>query len=153
MVRSCEGFQRFGNFSHKPAAEMQTIWASCPFDQRGLDSVGPFSIGPGQKIFLLVSVDYFSKWVEAEPLAKIIEGAVLNFIWKNIMCRFGLPRNLISDNGRQFQGIKIMEWCAEMKIRQTFTSVAYPQSNEQTEVTNRMIVRSLQDRLYGVGKD
>ncbi|XP_073137059.1 uncharacterized protein [Henckelia pumila] len=59
-------------------------------------------MGPGQKNFLLVAVDYFSKWVEAEPLAKITEGAVLGFIWKNIVYRFGLPQKLISDNGRQF---------------------------------------------------
>ncbi|XP_073138233.1 uncharacterized protein [Henckelia pumila] len=77
VVKTCEGCQRFGNFSRKPAAELQTVWASCPFDQWGMDIVGPLPPGPGQKKFLLVAVDYFSKWVEAEPLAKITEEAVL----------------------------------------------------------------------------
>ncbi|XP_073129088.1 uncharacterized protein [Henckelia pumila] len=71
-----------------------------------------------QKKFLLVAVDYFSKWVEAEPLARITEEAVLGFIWKNIVCRFGLPRKLVSDNGRQFQGKKIKDWCTEMMVKQ-----------------------------------
>ena len=52
--------------------------------------------------FLVVGIDYFTKWVEAEPLAKITKQNVKNFIWKNIVCRFGVPRVLISDNGRQF---------------------------------------------------
>ncbi|XP_073131616.1 uncharacterized protein [Henckelia pumila] len=60
IVSVCEGCQRFGNFSHKPASELQEVWASCTFDQWVLDIVGPFPLGPGQKKFLLVAVDYFS---------------------------------------------------------------------------------------------
>ncbi|XP_073120757.1 uncharacterized protein [Henckelia pumila] len=119
----------------------------------GLDIVGPFPQARAHKKFLLVKVDYFSKWVDAEALAKIIEGEVMKFLWKNIVCRFGLPMKLVSDNGRQFQGHKLTDWCAEMGIKQAFTSVAYPQSNGQTEVTNRTLVRSLQARLYGMGRD
>ncbi|KAL0456474.1 UNVERIFIED_CONTAM: hypothetical protein Slati_0986600 [Sesamum latifolium] len=69
----------------------------------GMDIVGPFPLAPGQKKFLLVAIDYFTKWVEAEPVACITEGEVMKFIWKNIICRFGLPRELISDNAQQFQ--------------------------------------------------
>ncbi|XP_073130111.1 uncharacterized protein [Henckelia pumila] len=89
------------------------LWPTLQQDARqwGMDIVGPFLTGPGQKKFLLVAVDYFSKWVEVEPLEKITEEAVLGFIWKNIVCRFGLPRKLVSDNGRQFQGKKIKDWC------------------------------------------
>ncbi|XP_075499285.1 uncharacterized protein LOC142537674 [Primulina tabacum] len=67
--------------------------------------------------------------------------------------RYGIPRKLISDNGRQFQGKKITSWCHEMKIIQSFTSVAYPQANGQTEVTNRILVKALKTRLHGKGKD
>ncbi|XP_073035281.1 uncharacterized protein [Primulina eburnea] len=63
------------------------------------------------------------------------------------------PRRLISDNGRQFQGKGITSWCQEMKITQSFTSVAYPQANGQTEVVNRIIVQALKARLQGKGKD
>ena len=49
--------------------------------------------------FLVVGIDYFTKWVEVEPLTKIAQQNVKNFVWKNIVCKFGLPRILISDNG------------------------------------------------------
>ncbi|XP_075473930.1 uncharacterized protein LOC142504983 [Primulina tabacum] len=110
IVRACEDCQYHSNFQHSPATPMRPIWASCPFDQWGMDIV------------------------EAEPLAKITEQKVLKFLWKNIVCRFGVPRRLISDNGRQFQGKGITSWCREMKITQYFTSVAYPQANGQKEV-------------------
>ncbi|XP_075481083.1 uncharacterized protein LOC142521779 [Primulina tabacum] len=100
-----------------------------------------------------MAVDYFSKWVEAEPLAKITEEEVMKFLLKNIVCRFGIPRRLFSDNGRQFQRKKIMSLCQEMKITQSFTSVPYPQANSQTEVTNRVIVQAIKVRLHGRGKD
>ncbi|XP_075499328.1 uncharacterized protein LOC142537719 [Primulina tabacum] len=153
LVQICEGCQHHSNFSYSPATLMKPIWASCPFDQWGMDIVGPFPVARAQKKFLLVAVDYFSKWVEAEPLAKITEQEVLKFLWKNILCRFGVPRRIISDNGRQFQGKGITSWCQEMKITQSFTSVAYPQANGQTEVVNRVIVQALKARLQGKGKD
>ncbi|XP_073313463.1 uncharacterized protein [Primulina huaijiensis] len=73
LVQKCKGCQHHYNFQHRPAADMQPVSASCPFDQWGLDIVGPFPIARAQKKFFLVAVDYFSKRVEAEPLAKIAE--------------------------------------------------------------------------------
>ncbi|KAL0431404.1 UNVERIFIED_CONTAM: hypothetical protein Sradi_0766400 [Sesamum radiatum] len=101
----------------------------------------------GQRKFLLVAIDYFTKWVEAEPMARITEGEVMKFIWKNIVCHFGIPKEIISDNGRQFQGRRIQEWCQGMHIRQRFTTVAHPQANEQVEVTNRILVQGIKRRL------
>ncbi|XP_075499106.1 uncharacterized protein LOC142537480 [Primulina tabacum] len=147
VVQACEGCQRHSNFQHSPDTLMKLIWASCPFDQWGMDIVGPFPIVWAQKKFLLVAVDYFFKWVEAEPLAKITEQEVLKFLWMNIVCRFGVRRRPISDNGRHFQGKEITSWCWEMKITQSFTSVSYPQANGQTEVVNRVIVQALKTRL------
>ncbi|KAL0458425.1 UNVERIFIED_CONTAM: hypothetical protein Slati_0469700 [Sesamum latifolium] len=108
---------------------------------------GTIPLAPGQKKFLLVAIDYFTKWVEAEPLARITEGKVMKFIWKNFVCRFGLPRELISDNSRQFQGRRIQDWCAGLHIKQRFTSVSHPQANGQVEVTNRILVQGIKKRL------
>ncbi|KAL0448825.1 UNVERIFIED_CONTAM: hypothetical protein Slati_1438900 [Sesamum latifolium] len=111
----------------------------------------PFPSGRRPEKFLLVAVDYFTKWVEAETLARITEGEVMKFIWKNIICRFGIPREIISDNGRQFQGRKIQEWCQGLRIKQRFTTVAHPQANGQVEVTNRILVQGIKRRLERVG--
>ena len=64
--------------------------------------MGPLLQGKRQMKFLLVAIDYFTKWVEAEALATITEVKVQNFVWKNIVCRFGIPRTIILDNGHQF---------------------------------------------------
>ena len=59
----------------------------------------------GKRKFLLMGTDYFTKWIEAEPLAKITEGNVEKVVWQNIITRFGVPYCIISDNGAQF-GLK-----------------------------------------------
>ncbi|KAL2224041.1 UNVERIFIED_CONTAM: hypothetical protein Sindi_3052700 [Sesamum indicum] len=112
-----------------------------------MDLVGPFPQAAGQRKFLIVAVDYFTKWVEAELLAKISEKEVIKFLWKNIICRFGIPRAIISDNGTQFSENKLKDWCKGLGIKQFFTSVNNPQANGQTEVTNRMILQHLKTRL------
>ncbi|XP_042437008.1 uncharacterized protein LOC122022972 [Zingiber officinale] len=150
-VSTCLSYQKYHNLSHRPTEEMNTSAVSCPFDQWGLDIVGPFPMATSQRKFLLVVVDYFSKWVEVEPLARITEQMVKKFIWQHLICRFGIPRWLISDNGRQFVSQQLREWCEGYGIQQTFTSMAYPQSNGQAEVSNREILRILQVQLDHVG--
>ena len=81
---------------------MMTISSPWLFAQWGIDIMGPLPQGKRQMKFLLVAIDYFTKWVEAEALATITETKVQNFVWKNIVCRFGILRTIISDNGRQF---------------------------------------------------
>ena len=87
---------------------MMALW---PFAQWGLDILGPFPTGIKQMKFLMVRLDYFTKWVEAETLAKIRQQNVKNFVWKNIVCRFGVLRILVSDNGRQFDNTPFRDFC------------------------------------------
>ena len=60
--------------------------------------MGPFLIAVRQLKFLVVRIDYFTKWMEAEALATITENNIRSFVWKNIICRYGIPRMLVSDN-------------------------------------------------------
>lgn len=126
LVRKCKVCQKHGPLIHVPAADMIFASLPCPFAQWGIDIMGPFDKTSGQRLFLVVAVDYFTKWLEAEPLTRITEGEMMKFIWKSICCRFGLPRVLITDNGTQFKGAEITEWCAQMGIKQQFTVVAHP---------------------------
>ena len=61
---------------------------------------------------LVVGIDYFTKWVEAEPLVGITQQNVKNFVWKSILCRFGVPRVLVSDNGRRSEERRVGKECA-----------------------------------------
>ena len=79
-----------------------SISSPWPFSTWRINIIGPLPLGKRQVKFLLVAIDYFTKWVEAEPLAVINENKIQTFVWKNIICRFGIPRMIISDNGRQF---------------------------------------------------
>ena len=82
--------------------KMTTINSPWLFAQWGIDIVCPLPQGKKQVKFLLVAIDYFTKWVEAEALAIITEAKIQNFVWKNIVCRFSIPRTIISGNGCQF---------------------------------------------------
>ena len=100
------------------------------------DIIGPIPQGKRQVKFLLVAIDYFTKWVEAKALATIIEVKVQNFMWKNIVYRFGIPRTIISDNGRQVDSQGFTDFCSRLGIKNQFPSPNHPQANGQTEVTN-----------------
>ena len=86
--------------------------------------------------FLVVGIDYFMKWVEAETLATIMEKNVRSFIWSFIICRFGIPRVLVSDNGKQFDNDSFRDFCSQLGIRNHYSSLAHPQVNGQVKVTN-----------------
>ena len=58
--------------------------------------MGPFPLGKKQLGLLIVAIDYFTKWVEAEPMMVITKAKVISFVWKNIICRFGVPHVIIS---------------------------------------------------------
>ncbi|KAL0437651.1 UNVERIFIED_CONTAM: protein NYNRIN [Sesamum radiatum] len=103
LVNKCERCQKHATLIHQPNEPLNVMLSPCTFSQLGIDIVGPVPLAPGQKKFLLVAIDYFTKWVEAEPLARITQGKVMKFIWRNIICRFGLPRELISDIADNFK--------------------------------------------------
>ena len=72
--------------------------APWPFAQWELDIIGPFPTTVRQLKFLVVGIDYFTKWVEAEALATITEKNVRSFVWKNIIYKYSIPRILVLDN-------------------------------------------------------
>ena len=112
-----------------------------------MDILDPFSPATGQRKFLLVAIDYFTKWVEAEPLAHITEQKVENFFRKSIICRYGLPHTLITDNGRQFDNQAFRRFYEDYHIKHRFTSVGHPQTNGVAEITNQTILKELKTRL------
>ena len=76
-----------------------------------MDIVGKFTPAPERLVFLLVATDYFTKWVEAVALSQVQEPQVIDFVWKHIVCRFGLPQEIVCDNGSQFIGRKFRKFC------------------------------------------
>ena len=90
---------------------------------------GPFSKALRQLKFLVVDIDYFTKWVEAEALATIAEKNIRSFVWRNIICKYGILRVLVSDNGKQFNNNALRDFCSELGIKNHYSSPAHPQAN------------------------
>ncbi|GJX60221.1 reverse transcriptase domain-containing protein [Tanacetum coccineum] len=110
LIRACQDCQ-----VHKPVLtnlqqKLTPITSLWPFYKWGIDIAGPFLEGPGKVKFLIVVIDYFTKWIEAKPLATITRNQIKKFVWENIVCRFGLPGEIISDNGKQFQDNPFKDW-------------------------------------------
>ena len=80
----------------------------------------------GNKTYLLVGTDYFTKWVETEPLANVRDVDVKRFIRKNIVTRFEVPHTLISDNGLQFDSKAFRQYCSDLGIKNRYSTPAYP---------------------------
>ena len=78
---------------------------------------------------MLVGTDYFTKWVEAEPLVNIRDVDAKKFLWKNIVTHFKVPNTLISDNGLQFDRKSFRRYCGELGITNRYSTLAYPQRN------------------------
>jgi transposase InsO family protein len=97
--------------------------------------------------FLVVAVDYFTKWAEAEALAAITTANIITFLWKSVVCRFGIPHAFVTDNGKHFDCEPFRKWCSELCIRNHYASVLSPKANGQVEAANKTLVKTLKKKL------
>ena len=88
-------------------------------------------------------MDYFTKWVEGEPLVNIKDMDSKKFVRKNIVTRFGVPRTLFSDNSLQFDSKSFRRYYCDLRITNRYSTPAYPQGNGQAEIINKVIVNEL----------
>ena len=88
--------------------------------------MGPFLIAVRQLKFLIVGIDYFTKWEEVEALATIIENNVQSFVWRYINCKYGIPKVLVLDNGKQFDNDSFPDFCSQLGIKNHYSSPAHP---------------------------
>ena len=146
-AQCCKQCQQHADWHKAPPEELRSIYSPWPFNTRGIDILGPFPLAIRQMKYLIVAIEYFTKWIEAEPVAQITAQKVQHFVWKNIVCRFGVPRRLVSDNGTQFASQQLGKLCAEVGVKQVFASVEHLQTNGQVESANRVLLRGLKRRL------
>ncbi|GJT17614.1 reverse transcriptase domain-containing protein [Tanacetum coccineum] len=110
LIQACQDCQVHKPVPRNPQQKLSLITSPWLFYKWGIDIAGPFSEGPGKVKFLIVVIDYFTKWIEAKPVATITGSQIKKFMWDNIVCRFGLPGEIISDNGKQFQDNPFKDW-------------------------------------------
>jgi hypothetical protein len=131
---------------------LQSILEVEVFDCWGIDFVGPFP-SPYSNEYILVAVDYVSKWVEAIASPKADSKTVVKFLKKNIFTRFGTPRVLISDGGSHFCNTQLAKALDHYGVKHKVASPYHPQTNGQTEVSNREAKRILEKTVSTSRKD
>ena len=152
FVSTCDKCQRMGNISRKDEPPMHPILEVELFDLWGIDFMGPFPASYNN-LYILLAVDYVSKWVEAIPTRTNDAKVVAQFLRSNIFSRFRTPRALITDNGTHFCNKVIDKVFQKYGVRHR-TSLAYhPQSNGQAEVSNREIKYILEKTVNSSRKD
>ncbi|XP_026432335.1 uncharacterized protein LOC113329709 [Papaver somniferum] len=129
--------------------EGMEILKALHYEDAGNHSGGPFIPGTGQKRYLIVGTDYFTKWAEVKAVQHIRDKYIFTFIFENIIYRFGIPAQLVSDNGKQFEGENIKMLLNAFKIQSGKSSHLYPQSNGQEEATNKKIADTVKKKLEG----
>ncbi|GJZ44290.1 reverse transcriptase domain-containing protein [Tanacetum coccineum] len=134
-IRKCKDCQIHRPVPREPQQPLTPITAPWPFYKWGIDIAGPFSEGPGKVKFLIVA------------MATISGTQVKKFVWNDIVCRFGLPGEIISDNSKQFSSDPFKDWCGKLNIMQRFASVKHPQSNGLVERANRSLGEGIKVRL------
>jgi hypothetical protein len=95
--------------------------------------LGPLPPAQGNLRYVVVAVEYFSKWIEAKPLATISSATVQKFFWLNIVCRFGVPKAITVDNGTQFDAETFKDFCDQIGTKIHFASIRHSKSNRLVE--------------------
>ncbi|WJZ83124.1 hypothetical protein VitviT2T_002831 [Vitis vinifera] len=143
FVRRCPECQRHGDLIHVPPSELHALTSPWPFSVWGIDIIGKISpkSSNGHE-FILVAIDYFTKWVEAASYAKLTSTRVDSFIRSHIICRYGVPHELISDRGAHFRA-EVETLLQKYGIQHHRSSAYMPQTNGAVEATNKNIKRIL----------
>ncbi|MCO5603134.1 hypothetical protein L7F22_057281 [Adiantum nelumboides] len=136
--RSCHNCQVNGN-KKLLYGPRQAVIANGPFEKWGIDAMGPLPRTANGKLYILVAIDYMTRWVEAQSVAKVNEKTVSKFVYTHICCRFGTPLEIVSDNGPGFRRGLLTEVCEELKISHRHSTPYYPQSNGLVEKANGII--------------
>lgn len=96
---------------------MAIIFSPWPFDKWSVNLIGPPLKGRESANFAIIAINYFTKWVEAKPLAKIMEVNTFMFLWNNILCRFEIFHSIVFNNGKQFDNKKVKDLGDELRIK------------------------------------
>jgi transposase InsO family protein len=129
------------------AQELQTIPLTWPFAVWGLNILGLLPRAQGGYHYLYIAIDKFTKWVEVEPVRTIPSRSAVKFI-QGLVCHFGVPNRIITDNGSQFTSGLFREYYISVGIKICFASIAYPRSNGQAERANAEIHEGLKTRSF-----
>ncbi|WKA03771.1 hypothetical protein VitviT2T_021860 [Vitis vinifera] len=152
FVQRCPECQIHGDLIHVPPSELYALTSPWPFSVWGIDIIGKISPKSSSGYeFILVAIDYFTKWVEAALYARLTSAGVASFIRSHIIYRYGVPHELISNRGVHFRA-EVDALVHRYGIRHHRWSAYRPQTNGVVEATNKNIKRILR-RMVETSRD
>ena len=151
-VKLCDRCQKIGNISSRNEMPLKGIMVVQIFDVWGIDFMGPFPQSFGN-LYILLAVDYVSKWVQAVACPGNDTTTVVSFLQKYILSRFGTPRTIISDGGSHFANKIFSKLMSRYGIKHIKSLAYHPQTNGQAEIYNREIKRILEKTVSSSRKD
>ena len=144
-VRKCHKCQVYSDKINAPPAPLFNMTSPWPFAMWGIDVIGPINPKASNRHqFILVAIDYFTKWVEASSYAHVTQKVVKCFIEKDLICRYGSPEKIVTDNAQNFNGKIIKELCVKWKIKHSNSSPYRPKMNGAVEAANKNIKKIIQ---------
>jgi hypothetical protein len=153
LVSTCEACQRFSHKTKTPAQPVQLIAPSWPLQRWGIDIIGKLTPAQGNYTFAVITVEYFTKWIEAKPLTNMSSTTIKKFFWQNIICRYGVSRHITMDNAKYFDNAMFKEFYQQIGMKVAFASVYHPQSNGAAEKANSLIFQTMKKILEGEKKE
>nr|GFA83859.1 reverse transcriptase domain-containing protein [Tanacetum cinerariifolium] len=142
LVKRCDSCQRQGKISQKDEIPQNSIQICEIFDVWGIDFMGPFPSSKGNK-YILVAVDYLSKWVEAKALPTNDTRVIVKFL-KSLFYRFVTPKAIISDRGTYFCNDQFARIMSKYRVTHRLSTAYHPQTSGQVKVTNRGLKQILE---------
>ena len=136
MCKECDKCQRLGKISRCHMMPLNPILVVDLFDVWGIDFMGPFPSSLGY-LYILVGVDYVSKWVEVVPCRAADHRVVLKFLKENIFSRFGVPKAIISDGGSHLCNKPFESLLTKYGVKHKVATPYHPQTSGQVELANR----------------
>ncbi|KAI5347513.1 hypothetical protein L3X38_015392 [Prunus dulcis] len=152
FYKTCPSCQKLGKITRRNMMPLNPILIIEIFDCWGIDFMGPFPPSFGY-LYILVAVDYVSKWIEAITCRKKDHKTVLKFLKENVLSRFGTPRAIISDGGSHFCNRPFKALRKKYGITHKISTPSHPQTNAQAELANREIKQILEKTMNPTWKD
>ena len=127
-----------------PPLPLHPVITIGPFEKWGVDFMSCNPHSSGGHAYIIVAVDYFTKWAKAMPTLAANSKIAAQFIFNHIIARFGVPRAIVTDHGTHFQDYMMAELTSRLGLRHDSSTPYYPQANGQVEAVNKVLVTTLQ---------
>nr|KYP42718.1 Pro-Pol polyprotein [Cajanus cajan] len=148
FAKSYEECQRHGPIQRVPTSELNSIIKPWPFRGWAIDIIGQIH-PPSSKNhkYILVAIDYFTKWVEEIPLKEVEQKDIINFVEDHIITRFRIPQTITTDQSTVFTGRKVAQYAQSRWIKLITSTPYYAQANRQIEAANKLIISLIKKHI------